>query len=85
MAGAERWRLAPESTLRRPGHVREGSDPKALKAAGIVPDLRKRSELYRLNDVELYDVQADPHETKNLAVAGGKARELAAAMTPAGR
>ena len=85
-------------------HVRKGGNPKALQAAGIVPDLMKRGavrsvydgryvfaryfspkqhnrpatleELFRLNDVELYDVQVDPHEMKNLAAN----RELVAAM-----
>ena len=85
-------------------HVRKGGNPKALQAAGIVPDLMKRGavrsvydgryvfaryfspkqhnrpatleELIRLNDVELYDVQVDPHEMKNLAAN----RELVAAM-----
>ena len=88
--------------------VQKGGNAKALKSAGIVPDLTKRGavrsfydgrytfaryfsprqhhrpasleELFHLNDVELYDTQADPHEMSNLAVAGGNARELVAAM-----
>lgn len=84
--------------------MQKGADPKALKAAGIVPDLTKRGavrsfydgrytfaryfspkqhhrpatleELYRFNDVELYDTQADPNEMRNLAAN----RELVAAM-----
>ena len=69
-------------------HMQQGGNPKKLKAAGIVPDMRKRGavrsvydgryvfsryfspkqhnrpttleDLYRLNDVELFDLQADP-------------------------
>ncbi|MDM0109423.1 sulfatase-like hydrolase/transferase [Variovorax sp. J22R24] len=38
-------------------------------------------ELYRLNDVELYDVRADPNEMNNLALQGGRNRELVLAMS----
>jgi arylsulfatase len=37
-------------------------------------------DLYRLNDVELYDVKADPLEMKNLAADGKHHRELVVAM-----
>jgi arylsulfatase len=37
-------------------------------------------ELYRVNDVELYDTQADPHEMNNLAAGGKQQSELVRAM-----
>jgi hypothetical protein len=37
-------------------------------------------DLYRLNDVELYDTQADPLEMKSLAAGGKQHRELIVAM-----
>ena len=37
-------------------------------------------QLYRLNDVELFDTQADPHEMNNLAVDRKKSGELALVM-----
>ena len=37
-------------------------------------------QLYKLNDVELFDTQADPHEMNNLAVDRKKSGELALAM-----
>ena len=89
-------------------HIQRGGDPKQLKAAGIVPDMRKRGavrsvydgryvfsryfspkqhnrptsleDLYRLNDVELFDLQADPLEMTNLAPRHGQRRELVLAM-----
>lgn len=37
-------------------------------------------DLYRLNDVELFDVHADPHEMNNLAANGKRDRDLVVAM-----
>ena len=37
-------------------------------------------DLYRFNDVELFDRSADPLEMTNLAATGGSARELVLAM-----
>lgn len=37
-------------------------------------------ELYRLNDVELFDLVADPNEMNNLALGGKQHRDLVAAM-----
>jgi arylsulfatase len=37
-------------------------------------------QLYRLNDVELYDRQSDPHEMTNLAANRGESQELVLAM-----
>jgi arylsulfatase A-like enzyme len=89
-------------------HIQKGGNPKELKAAGIVPDMRKRGavrsvydgryvfsryfspkqhnrpksleDLYRLNDIELFDLQADPLEMTNIAAKQGEQRELVMAM-----
>jgi len=89
-------------------HLNKGGKAADLKAAGILPDLRKRGamrsvfdgryvfaryfspkqhnrpttleELYKVNDVELYDVQADPLEMTNLAVGDKAKRDVVAMM-----
>jgi arylsulfatase len=89
-------------------HLNKGGKPSELKAAGIVPDMRKRGavrsvfdgryvfaryfsprqhnrpasleQLYAVNDVELYDTQADPLELNNLAAGDKPRRDLVAAM-----
>lgn len=88
--------------------LHKGGKPKDIKAAGILPDMRKRGavrsvydgryvfsryfspkqhntprsieDLYKYNDVELFDTQNDPDEMVNLAAASGGNRELVVAM-----
>jgi arylsulfatase len=70
--------------LMKRGAVRSVYDGRYMFARYFSPKQHNRpatlEELYRLNDVELYDMQADPHEMNNLAVAGGNARDLVAAL-----
>jgi arylsulfatase len=94
--------------LKAVAYIQEGGDPKKLREAGMVPDMRKRGamrsvydgryvfsryfsprqhnrpttleDLYRLNDVELFDLQADPHQMTNVAMSQGRQRELVMAM-----
>ena len=66
------------------GAVRMVYDGQYVFARYFSPKQHNRSktldEIYRLNDVELYDVKADPLEMKNLAADGKQHRELVLAM-----
>jgi arylsulfatase A-like enzyme len=66
------------------GAVRMVYDGRYVFARYFSPKQHNRpttlEELYRFNDVELYDVKADPLEMKNLAVDGEQHRELVVAM-----
>ncbi|MGB7739418.1 MAG: hypothetical protein WBM03_09910, partial [Steroidobacteraceae bacterium] len=94
--------------LKAVAFIQQGGDPKKLKEAGMVPDMRKRGavrsvydgryvfsryfsprqhnrpttleDLYRFNDVELFDLQADPLEMTNVAMKQGSQRDLVMAM-----
>jgi arylsulfatase len=74
--------LVPDMTKR--GAVRMVYDGRHVFARYFSPKQHNRpttlEDLYRLNDVELYDVKADPLEMKNLAADGKQHRELVVAM-----
>ncbi|KAA0256453.1 MAG: twin-arginine translocation pathway signal protein [Acidobacteria bacterium] len=74
--------ILPDMTKR--GAVRSVFDGRHVFARYFAPKQHNRpttlEELLRWNDVELYDVVADPLEMTNLAVAGGKHRDLLLAM-----
>jgi len=73
--------IVPDMTKR--GAVRSIYDGRYVFARYFSPKQHNRpttlEELFRLNDVELYDAQADPHEMSNLAT-GEKHRDLVVAM-----
>lgn len=66
------------------GAVRAVFDGRYVFARYFSPKQHNRpttlEELVRFNDVELYDLQADPNEMNNLAMNGDKNRELIVAM-----
>jgi arylsulfatase len=74
--------IAPDMTKR--GAVRMVYDGQYVFARYFSPKQHNRpttlEDLYRLNDVELFDVQADPLEMKNLAGASKQYSELVVAM-----
>jgi arylsulfatase len=74
--------IVPDMTKR--GAVRMLYDGQYVFARYFSPKQHNRpttlEDLYRLNDVELYDVKADPLEMKNLAADGKQHRELVVTM-----
>jgi arylsulfatase len=73
--------IVPDMSKR--GAVRSAYDGRYVFARYFSPKQHNRptaiEELFRFNDVELYDVQADPNEMNNLAT-GGRSRDIVAAM-----
>jgi arylsulfatase len=74
--------LVPDLTKR--GAVRSVFDGRYVYSRYFSPREHNQpttlEQIYRFNDVELYDRQADPDEMKNLAAKRGEARELVVAM-----
>jgi arylsulfatase len=74
--------LVPD--MARRGAVRSVFDGRYVFSRYFSPRQHNRPEtledLYRLNDVELFDVQADPLEMANIAAQRGQRRELVMAM-----
>jgi arylsulfatase len=74
--------IVPDMTKR--GAVRMVYDGRYVFARYFSPKQHNRpttlEDLYRLNDVELFDVKADPLEMRNLAAHGRQHRELVLAM-----
>jgi arylsulfatase len=74
--------IVPDMSKR--GAVRSVYDGRYVFARYFFPKQHNRpsslEELVRFNDVELYDLEADPNEMNNLAVNDAKSRELVVAM-----
>jgi arylsulfatase len=66
------------------GAVRSVYDGRYVFARYFSPKQHNRptsvEDLYRFNDLELFDLQADPLEMNNLAMSGNGNRELVIAM-----
>jgi arylsulfatase len=74
--------VVPDMSKR--GAVRSVYDGRYVYSRYFSPRQHNRpttlEELYRVNDVELFDLQADPLEMTNLAMKKGERRELVLAM-----
>lgn len=70
--------------LRKRGAVRSVYDGRYVYSRYFSPKEHNRPEtleqIYRLNDVELFDLQADPLEMKNIAAKRGQSAELVLAL-----
>jgi hypothetical protein len=66
------------------GAVRSVFDGRYVFARYFSPKQHNRpptlEDIYKFNDVELFDLQADPLEMENLAMSGKQHRELVVAM-----